>query len=169
MDQQVRPCSELLCLVPTTVTAIPSPVPSGARKNFSEHHFNFRPPFSSSWWVGRSLAEGRASACSHPSFRCLEVFSNLFHVSVIPALLACPELKEMLCLGAKKKSLQSQSTRDICGFLYPIADNSIHHSFFPLERLLGFGGVSFGSHSPLAIGRSSVPGFSNQAENHQPE
>lgn len=36
-DQQVRPCPRLLHLVPRTITVFPSPVPSGARKNFSSH------------------------------------------------------------------------------------------------------------------------------------
>lgn len=115
-SDHVQSCCALL---PQLSLQFPLQCPQETGKNFSVHHSHFSPPAAGG--VGWPLAEGRASACCDPSFWCLEVSPTLFHGSMIPALLACQNLKEMLYLRAKRKSLQSQSPRGICRFLHPTA------------------------------------------------
>lgn len=96
---------------------------------------------------GWSLAEGRASACCNPSFWCLEAFPCLSCDSVIPALLACPELKEIVSLSAKRKSLQSQSTRD--RFLNLTAVHGTTWFFFSFGEAFGIWGCLSGLPLPI--------------------
>lgn len=139
-------------LFPQLWLKFPFQCPWEPGKIFSVHHFHFPPPCSSSWWVWMVPGRGQSFCMLWPILLVSRRLSHLFHNSVIPDLLACPDIKGMMYLRAKRKSLLSQSTRGICRCLHPTAVHGTTQFmifFFPSGRLLEFGCVSVGFQSPL--------------------